>query len=340
MKKNLLLFCYFIIISCNQKIKSEKEIIDPLPIDSFSYNLKNKEKLFLKFWSNMTVADYNKTCNLLIADSILEYNSNHGNCYVFDRNIISPIKPFKFSTNNLGFITFNQKNENNLKDSDIIDGIELASITPEAYEYFRKKYNLPQLIKKINAIIYIEENPLINALNVKEIQQEKASFEKYQNQKKNENQQNIESLQNKEDLQGKVIKSLNSNEIFNIFNDKSNHEWKNVEYADIYFYTVKEEIIKKNKNAVIIIKEKTGHRSSGISTHINADYYYKNLEKSSKERIVVEKEYSSVSIFYLSHESYEKLIQNKRSKLQKQLDDSLKEKTRYTKRNINVKDEI
>ncbi|MDI9310799.1 MAG: hypothetical protein QM535_11335 [Limnohabitans sp.] len=63
--KILLVFYCTVIISCNKKAETVKTNDNTKKIDSFEYNLKNKEKIFLDFWSGINREDFYKVCHLL-----------------------------------------------------------------------------------------------------------------------------------------------------------------------------------------------------------------------------------------------------------------------------------
>lgn len=156
--KNIIFFLStFLVISCNnnsssskaaeqtktqeKSIQLEKDIINT-PIGyskSFYKDLKDKPKIFLKYWSGMTIEDYNNVSEILFKEGTLEKYGALDYYYLSDKckAVFKPI--FK---------------------DDLIIGIKMYDNIDCIYPLFQKKYKLPNMVKKsrLNAH-YIENNP-------------------------------------------------------------------------------------------------------------------------------------------------------------------------------------
>lgn len=122
------------LFGCNTK---ENNNINP---ENLSDNLRNKPKLFLKFWIGMTKQEFDTVVKILIKDKILkEYDSS---IYYGTQDCQSKLDPI-----------FN---------NDSLVGLEL----PEGncfYELYREKYHLPKLNEEfIEDRRYAIENPRYN----------------------------------------------------------------------------------------------------------------------------------------------------------------------------------
>lgn len=125
--KSLIILSIFITLqSCNER---KNTILDnPKKIDStktFEYKLKNEPKIFLKYWSGMTVKEAFKVHDILIEEGSIKLESGIWT-YILDN--YSVVIEFNYN----GF--------------DRLESITLKSDIDKIYPLYQKKYNLPALV--------------------------------------------------------------------------------------------------------------------------------------------------------------------------------------------------
>lgn len=131
----LIIKCFFLIVllnflACKNEVKTE-EVKTTVKVDTlanqFQYKLKNEKKIFLKYWSGMSVDDFYNVSELLYKEGILTTTDHYYFSYVTGE---CSVKINAIYTNNkLREITLND-NETCL------------------YPYFIKKYKLPKTVYK------------------------------------------------------------------------------------------------------------------------------------------------------------------------------------------------
>lgn len=107
--------------------------------ESFYKDLKDKPKMFLKYWSGMTIEDYNNVSEILCKEGVLEKYGTLDYYYLSDKCKVV-FKPI-------------------FKDN-LITAIEMYDNIDCIYPLFQKKYKLPNMVKKSRLdAYYIENNP-------------------------------------------------------------------------------------------------------------------------------------------------------------------------------------
>lgn len=159
MKFIYIVFVVFMaLISCGKektkelgnKLKSSTTVVD-----SFEYKLKNKPKIFLKYWSGMSYKEYSRVSAILIKEGkIKEHNFEE---YYNLGNLLIKIEPFSLSKNTEDIFILNSKCEF-YKENNKYDGILLRNIDTAGYEYFRLKYSLKKLVKQPRYVASLIEN--------------------------------------------------------------------------------------------------------------------------------------------------------------------------------------
>ena len=126
--KSLIILSILITLqSCNER---KSTIVDkPKTIDltkTFEYKLKNEPKIFLKYWSGMTVDEAFKIHDILIEEGVVKLEHNGIWSYILDNYSVD--------------IEFNFNVHNKL------ESIVLKSDIDRIYPLYQKKYNLPDLV--------------------------------------------------------------------------------------------------------------------------------------------------------------------------------------------------
>ena len=125
---NILLF------GCNTKENN-------INTSNLSNNLRNKPKLFLKFWLNMTKQEFDAVVKILIKDKVLEQDDN-SSIYYGTPDCQTKLNPI--------FI------------NDSLRGLELSEGNC-FYELYKEKYHLPELNEEfVEDRRYVNENPRYN----------------------------------------------------------------------------------------------------------------------------------------------------------------------------------
>jgi len=129
------LIIFYQLFSCNQ-VNNEKSANKRTFEKEFEVKLKNKPKLFSKFWVDMTKSEFNKTVSILKKERKIE-QSNDSLFYKINSYTMYLKEHFKD----------NQLKKINLYGSLVSIGFSIDDkMTP--YRIFKEKYNLPELIKK------------------------------------------------------------------------------------------------------------------------------------------------------------------------------------------------
>lgn len=123
----IIIASYFLLIGCKKENSNIVQTINVVDVeDKFNSDLKTKPKLFLNFWSGMTLDEKSKVMSSLIKegkitlqDGVTEYISGD-----YGHKI-----EFNFNNNKL-------------------ESISLLSNIDEIYPQYQKKYNLPSLVSK------------------------------------------------------------------------------------------------------------------------------------------------------------------------------------------------
>mgnify|MGYP007011068777 CR=1 FL=1 len=129
----------FILFSCNSKENNTTENNDEINSRNLKLanDLANKPKIFLKFWRNMSVQEFDTVVKILISEKVLEQKSYRA-IYYLTPKCKSELKPI--------FVN------DSLKQLELLNGICL-------YDIFKEKYNLPDLLeKRLVERRYIEKN--------------------------------------------------------------------------------------------------------------------------------------------------------------------------------------
>jgi hypothetical protein len=160
----ILIFVLHFLSGCDKKQKNnrvqEQTIEDTRNKDStndpklfFEKNLKEKPKLFLKFWSDMTFDEYKKVVEILIDENVLTGIKSYSP-YSSGTDVYTYYSDIKFIASDKCYLNlyghFDKDKLKNIK----ISGIECI------YDLYKEKYNLPPL--KYKLLIeneYIENNP-------------------------------------------------------------------------------------------------------------------------------------------------------------------------------------
>ncbi|MDI5949469.1 hypothetical protein [Flavobacterium yafengii] len=125
--KSLIILSIFITLqSCKERkntILDESEKSDLTK--TFEYKLKHEPKIFLKYWSGMSVDESSKVDDILIADGSIAFDRG---TYTYELDNYSITMKFNFNTNNK------------------LESITLKSDIDKIYSLYQKKYNLPDLV--------------------------------------------------------------------------------------------------------------------------------------------------------------------------------------------------
>lgn len=160
----ILIFVLYFLSGCGKKQKNnrvpEQTIENTRNKDStnetelfFEKNLKEKSKLFLKFWSGMSFNEYKKVVEILIDENVLTGEKSY--------------MPSTSGTNDYTYysdIKFKASDECYLNlygdfDKDKLKSIQISGIEC-IYDLYKEKYNLPPLrYKLLIENEYIENNP-------------------------------------------------------------------------------------------------------------------------------------------------------------------------------------
>ena len=144
--KQIFIIAFFgvLLFGCNTKennssLENNNETSVKYP--NLSNDLKDKPKLFLKFWKNMTKQEFDTVSKILVNEKILELE-NYASLYYLTPKCRVKLNP-----------TF---------ENDSLQGIELSNANC-LYELYKEKYNLPEFSER--AIVqrrYIDKNPEYN----------------------------------------------------------------------------------------------------------------------------------------------------------------------------------
>lgn len=142
--KSLIILSIFItLLSCNERKSANVDIIKPLKVNltkTFEYKLKHEPKIFLKFWSGMSVDEVFKVKEILIADGSVTYEQ--GGIWQYNLDGYSVTMKCNFNTN------------------DKLESITLNSDIDRIYPLYQKKYNLPDLVESNRLYqCYQDNNP-------------------------------------------------------------------------------------------------------------------------------------------------------------------------------------
>lgn len=127
--KCLIILSIFITLqSCNERKNinlNKAEKVDSTK--TIEYKLKNEPKIFLKYWSGMTVAEAFKVHDILIKEGIIKFESG---VFTYLLDEYSTVIEFNYNV------------------ADKLESITLESNIDIIYPLYQKKYNLPDLINQ------------------------------------------------------------------------------------------------------------------------------------------------------------------------------------------------
>ncbi len=149
----------FALLSCKNVEKTDESKVPIVEIDSFDYKLENEPKIFLKYWSGMTLKEYLKVSELLVKEGkITQENLKE---YYNLGTLKVEIEPFSIPNEGDNIFALNDDCNFN-KNSGEYDGIILRYIDSIGYSFFKTKYNLRDLIEKPRYSSVLVENPYTN----------------------------------------------------------------------------------------------------------------------------------------------------------------------------------
>jgi hypothetical protein len=309
---------FFFLTSCNgstdkKNINDEINKVDnsiKVEKDKFDNDLLNKQKIFLKYWSGMNYHDFFAVSNLLEKEGIV--SKHNGDFYYNMGNSELRIDRYFSKQDYISYEGYTASEENN----EISIGINLWGFDETTYNIFKKKYNLPNFIKKKSAEFILEENPLYLDEN------------------------------NDEYTIGRFIKSFDIEDNLEFIGGKENQ----LNYDPFFFddgfasrITVPQEIIIKKDNIVIMINDvidvsdpKTfnGYHKDKVS------FLYFNNNKKEKYRIVRISNFSDLRITYIDRTYYEKIEKKEKKSEINDLNLKIKEKNQIKRRTNSIQNEI
>jgi hypothetical protein len=309
---------FFFFISCNSTTDKKEtndeinNVNDSIKVenDKFDNDLLNKQKIFLKYWSGMNYHDFFEVSNLLEKEGIV--SKKQGDFYYNMGNSELRIDRYFSKQDYISYKGYTAIDENN----EISIGINLWGFDETTYDIFKKKYNLPNFIKKKSAEFILEENPLY-------LDENKDEYTIGRFIKKFEIDDNLEFI-------GGKTNKLNYDPFF--FED-----WH------VSRITVPEEIIIKKDNIVIMIndvmdvsdaKTMNGYYKDKVS------FLYFNNNKKEKYRIVRISNYSDLRITYIDRTYYEKIEKEENKSKTHNLNLKIKEENQIKQRTNNIQNEI
>lgn len=334
LNKILTIFFCTLITSCNKKeeiVVSDKNV----KIDSFQYNLKNKEKIFLDFWSGINHDDFFKVYELQKSKRTMS-DEPFLMTYKLGENEVQLSKgnKLKFIYGNDVFYR-NSKNEN-------IECIYLHLEDPDLVKLFFKKYNITDY-KEINKYNYfIEENPLYDfndseikeEIEIKRVKRERLDIEDLKNIQYNKNCDYTKII----DGGCMRYKDEDPSLIQRFFFD----------YTKKIQLTINNLVIdKENKKLLFfnaISEYKTEHPNTmgafGTGQYLWAEVFYPYGTKESALRII--KEYNNTDVFvtYTTKKYYEKIILKEKSEENKKTIEKRNVEKRIENRKRESLDEI
>ena len=128
-KSLIILLTFMSLQSCNERKHINLDIDKPEKLDltkTFEYKLKHEPKIFLKYWSGMSVDESSKVDDILIAEGSIAFDRG---IYTYELDNYSVTMKFNFNANNK------------------LESITLKSDIDRIYPLYQKKYNLPDLVK-------------------------------------------------------------------------------------------------------------------------------------------------------------------------------------------------
>lgn len=326
-----LFFCTFI-LSCNKR----EEIInnDTVKIDSFQYNLKNKEKIFLDFWSGINADDFYRVYELLKSKNKMT-NEPYLMTYKFgDYNIDLDYG------NKLDFRPGNKKFYNKTSN---IESIYLHLENQDVFEIFRKKYEINNLEKVYTNYFYLESNPLYG-LNKDNISDEiEIEFQKERKELSNNEVKNI---------------SINNNAaISNISNGKSirYNDLKNIYGSDYFensikYLLTKEIVIQTDDNFLIFYNSVCQYFYDNPNTlryafeskskYNRVTFLYPEGFTESPYRIVKSRNETDIFVTYTTKKYYDKIKSEEKAQGGQDAEKDRKEKELIEKRRTESLNEI
>lgn len=313
-----LLNIFFYLTSCNNTTE-KKNINDEInkvnnsiktKKDKFDYDLLNKQKIFLKYWSGMNYHEFFKVTELLEKEGIV--SKKQGDFYYNMGNSELRIDRY-FSKQD--YISYNGYTHE--KGNDISTGINLWGFDEITYNIFKKKYNLPDYIIKKSAEFILEENPL------------------YLDENKDEY------------TIGRFIRNFDIRDNLQFIGGKENQLNYSPFFFDYEFasrITVPEEIIIKKGNIVIMINDvmdiSDPKTYSGCYYKDKVEFLYYNNNKKEKYRIVRISNYSDLRITYIDRTYYEKIEKKEKKSELDDLNLKNKEENQIKQRTNSIQNEI
>ncbi|MGL2963897.1 hypothetical protein ACSVH2_08785 [Flavobacterium sp. RSB2_4_14] len=163
MKTLITIISIIILLSCNSKEQrqEDKQSIDNIKTnesinrknEKFMQNLREKKKIFLIFWADMSFDDYNRAMEILIKKNTVRADLNQYSPYKFENSI------YLFESD------WEMPFEPIFTNSGKLVSIRLMRVNKSVYNLYKEKYKLPELTK-YNRIVEeaIENNPDYNPI--------------------------------------------------------------------------------------------------------------------------------------------------------------------------------
>lgn len=329
----LLLLLLSFVISCNKKEEVDKEDNNIVKIDSFEYNLKNKEKIFLDFWSGMNDNDFFKVYLLLESKNIMSNKSSFIAYKLGEDEVrLSKGNKLKFEYSDDVFYK-NSKNKN-------IECIYLHLERLDLVKLFIKKYNITDYIE-VNANDYfIEENPLYglndseikDEIEIKQVKPVKLKIEDLMNIQYNENCHY--TLISKGNCDRYIYRGQEPSFIYrSFFNDTKKIQFTN---NDI--------VIDKENNKLLFFNATLDYWKERPNTmgdvYFKAAVFYPYGIKESKFRIISLSNRTDVFVTYTTKKYYEKIISEETTGISQDAEKNMRKKERIEKRKTESLNEI
>jgi hypothetical protein len=333
LNKILLLLLLSFVISCNKKEEVDKEDNNIVKIDSFEYNLKNKEKIFLDFWSGMNDNDFFKVYLLLESKNIMSNKSSFIAYKLGEDEVrLSKGNKLKFKFSDEVFYK-NSKNKN-------IECIYLHLERLDLVKLFIKKYNITDYIEVNVKDYFIEENPLYglndseikDEIEIKQVKPEKLKIEDLMNIQYNENCHY--TIISKGSCNRNMYKGQEPDSIFRSFlgNSKRIH------------FTNNNIVINKGNNKLLIFNATLDYWKENPNTmgdeYFKAIVFYPYGTKESKFRIISLSDRTDVFVTYTTKKYYEKIISEEETEKSQDAEKDRKEKERIEERKTESLHEI